>query len=75
VLSRQTLMISQKLFGVLLIVGAVASSILIATSWSQNASASAYGTDIDVEEATIAENATATNKTTSANMTGANSTR
>ncbi len=59
----------------LLIVGVVASSILIATSWSQNASASAYGADIDVEEATIAEDATATNKTTSANMTVANSTR
>jgi hypothetical protein len=68
-------MINQKLIGVLLIVGVVASSILIATSWSQNASASAYGADIDVEEATIAEDATATNKTTSANMTGANSTR
>jgi hypothetical protein len=68
-------MINQKLFGVLLIVGAFASSILIATSWSQNASASAYGADIDVEEAIVAENATSTNKTTSANMTGANSTR
>ena len=67
-------MINQKLIGVLLIV-AVFASILIATSWSQNASASAYGADIDVEEATIAEDATATNKTTSANMTGANSTR
>jgi hypothetical protein len=68
-------MVNQKLIGVLLIVGVVASSILIATSWSQNASASAYGADIDVEEATIAEGATATNKTTSTNMTGANSTR
>jgi hypothetical protein len=68
-------MINQKLIGVLLIVGVVASSILIATSWSQNASASAYGADIDVEEAIVAENATSANKTTSTNMTGANSTR
>jgi hypothetical protein len=69
-------MINEKLFGVLLIVGAVASFILIATNWSQNANAQmlAYS-DIAVEEAMIAENATATNKTTSANMTGANSTR
>jgi hypothetical protein len=68
-------MINKKLIGMLLLVGAVASPLLIATSWSQDASASAYGGDIDVEEAMIAENATATNKTTSANMTGANSTR
>jgi archaellin len=66
---------NQILFGVLLLVAAVASSVLIATSWSQTASASAYGADIDVEEAAAAENATVTNKTTSANMTGANSTR
>jgi hypothetical protein len=70
-------MINEKLFGVLLIVGAVASFILIATNWSQNANAQmlAYSGDIAVEEAMITENATATNKTTSANMTGANSTR
>jgi hypothetical protein len=58
--------------------GAVAtSSILVATSWSQDASAQMLpdSTDIDVEEAAISENATATNKTTSANMTSANSTR
>jgi hypothetical protein len=68
-------MINQKLLGVLLMVGAVTSSLLIATNWSQTVNASAYGGDIDVEEAAAAENATATNKTTSANMTGANSTR
>lgn len=62
-------------------VGAVAtSSILLTTTWSQNASAQMppdSTTDIDVEEATIAENvtSTATNKTTSENMTGANSTK
>lgn len=71
-------MISQKLFGVVLTVAVLAtSSVLLATTWSQNASASAYGVDIDVEEAAAVENATsaATNKTTSENMTGANSTR
>ena len=70
-------MINEKLFGVLLIVGAVASFILIATNWSQNANAQMLpdSADIDVEEAMITENATATNKTTSANMTGANSAR
>jgi hypothetical protein len=71
-------MINQKLFGVVLTVAALAtSSVLLTTNWSQNASASAYGTDIDLEEAAVAENTTsaATNKTTSENMTGANSTR
>jgi hypothetical protein len=72
-------MINQKLFGVLLIMGAVAtSSILVATSWSQDASAQMLPDstiDIDVEEVAISENATATNKTTSTNMTGTNSTR
>jgi hypothetical protein len=69
-------MINQKLFGVLLIVGAVAS-ILIATDWSQTANAQMLpdSADIDVEEAMVAENATANNKTTSTNMTGTNSTR
>ena len=44
--------------------------------WSQNASASAYGADLDVDEAEeVLGNATTTNKTTSINMTGANSTR
>lgn len=62
-------------------VGAVAtSSILLTTTWSQNASAQMppdSTTDIDVEEGTIAENvtSTATNKTTSENITGANSTK
>ena len=69
-------MINHKLFGVLLLIGAVASSVLLAAAWSQNASASAYGADLDVEEAEeVLGNATTTNKTTSANMTGANSTR
>ena len=69
-------MIDHKLFGVLLLIGAVASSVLLAAAWSQNASASAYGADLDVEEAEeVLGNATTTNKTTSANMTGANSTR
>lgn len=72
-------MINQKLFGVVLMAAAAfaTSAILLVTAWSQNASASAYGADIDVEEAAAAENATsaATNKTTSENMTGANSTR
>jgi hypothetical protein len=69
-------MINHKLFGVLLLIGAVASSILLAAAWSQNASASAYGADLDVEEAEeVLGNATTTNKTTSINMTGANSTR
>lgn len=53
----------------------VTSSVLLATPWSQNVSASAYGADIDVEEAAAVENATMINKTTSENMTGANSTR
>ncbi|MGC1135517.1 MAG: hypothetical protein WA941_21995 [Nitrososphaeraceae archaeon] len=65
-------MINHKLFGVLLLIGAVASSVLLAAAWSQNASASAYGADLDVEEAEeVLGNATTTNKTTSANMTGA----
>ena len=70
-------MINHKLFGVLLLIGAVASSsVLLAAAWSQNAGASAYGADLDVEEAEeVLGNATTTNKTTSANMTGANSTR
>lgn len=69
-------MIDHKLFGVLLLIGAVASSVLLAAAWSQNASASAYGADLDVEEAEeVLGNATTTNKTTSINMTGANSTR
>jgi hypothetical protein len=69
-------MINHKLFGVLLLIGAVASSVLLAAAWSQNASASAYGADLDVEEAEeVLGNATTTNKTTSINMTGANSTR
>ena len=70
-------MINHKLFGVLLLIGAVAStSVLLAAAWSQNASASACGADLDVEEAEeVLGNATTTNKTTSANMTGANSTR
>jgi hypothetical protein len=70
-------MINHKLFGMLLLIGAVASSsVLLAATWSQNASASAYGADLDVEEAEeVLGNATTTNKTTSANMTGANSTR
>lgn len=60
----------------LLLIGAVASSVLLAAAWSQNASASAYGADLDVEEAEeVLGNATTTNKTTSINMTGANSTR
>ena len=60
----------------LLLIGAVASSVLLAADWSQNASASAYGADLDVEEAEeVLGNATTTNKTTSINMTGANSTR
>jgi hypothetical protein len=63
------------LFGVLPLVGAVASSISAATSWSQSVNASAYSADIDVEEAAATENATATKKTTSANITGANLTR
>jgi hypothetical protein len=69
-------MINQKLFGVLLIVGAVAS-ILIATDWSQTANAQMLpdSADIDVEEAMVAENATANNKTNSTNMTGTNSTK
>ena len=69
-------MINHKLFGVLLLIGAVASSVLLAAAWSQNASASAYGADLDVEEAEeVLGNATTKNKTTSINMTGANSTR
>lgn len=69
-------MINQKLFGVLLLIGAVASSSVLLTAWSQNVSASAYGADLDVEEAEeVLGNATTTNKTTSINMTGANSTR
>ena len=69
-------MINHKLFGVLLLIGAVASSVLLAAAWSQNASASAYGADLDVEEAEeVLGNDTTTNKTTSINMTGANSTR
>jgi hypothetical protein len=69
-------MFNQKLFGVLLIVGAVAS-ILIATDWSQTANAQMLpdSADIDVEEAMVAENATANNKTNSTNMTGTNSTK
>ena len=70
-------MVNQKLFVVVFMVATLAtSSILLATTWSQNASASAYGADIDVEAATL-ENATSasTNKTTNENMTGANSTR
>jgi hypothetical protein len=70
-------MINQKLFGIVFTVAALdTSSVLLATPWLQNASASAYDADIDVEEA-AAENVTsiATNKTTSGNMTGANSTR
>jgi hypothetical protein len=70
-------MINQKLFGVLLIAGATVSSLLIANDWSQTANAQMLpdSADIDVEEAMVAENATATNKTTSANMTGTISTR
>lgn len=70
-------MINHKLFGVLFLIGAVASSsVLLTAAWSQNASASAYGADLDVEEAEeVLGNATTTNKTTSINMTGANSTR
>jgi hypothetical protein len=76
-LSWQKQMINQKSFGMLLMVAAVAfSSVLLATAWSRNASASAYGADLDVEEAEeVLGNATTTNKTTSINMTGANSTR
>ena len=69
---------NQKLFVVVFMVATLAtSSILLVTTWSQNASASAYGADIDVEEAATLENATSasTNKTTNENMTGANSTR
>jgi hypothetical protein len=70
-------MFNHKLFGVLLLIGAVtSSSVLLAAAWSQNASASAYGADLDVEEAEeVLGNATTTNKTTSNNMTGANSAR
>ena len=69
-------MINQKSFGMLLMVAAIAFSSVLLTAWSQNASASAYGADLDVEEAEeVLGNATTTNKTTSANMTGANSTR
>jgi hypothetical protein len=69
-------MINHKLFGVLLLIGAVASSSVLLAAWSQNASASAYGADLDVEEAEeVLGNATTTNKTTSINMTGANSAR
>ena len=67
-------MINHKLFGVLLLIGAVASSSVLLAAWSH--SASAYGADLDVEEAEeVLGNATTTNKTTSINMTGANSTR
>ena len=50
-------------------------SFLIANSWSEDVSAQMLpnSTDIDVEEAGIAENATVTNKTTSTNTPGANS--
>ena len=69
-------MINQKSFGMLLMVAAVVFSSVLLAAWSQNASASAYGADLDVEEAKeVLGNATTTNKTTSANMTGANSTR
>ena len=49
-------MINQKLFGVVLMAAAAfaTSAILLVTAWSQNASASAYGADIDVEEAAAA---------------------
>jgi len=69
-------MINQKSFGMLLMVAAVAfSSVLLATTWSQNASASAYGADLDVEEAEQVEgNTTAVNETASLNVTGTNST-
>jgi hypothetical protein len=57
-------------------VAAVAfSSVLLATTWSQNASASAYGADLDVEEAEqVQGNTTAVNETASLNVTGTNST-
>jgi hypothetical protein len=69
-------MINQKSFGMLLMVAAVAfSSVLLATTWSQNASASAYGADLDVEEAEqVQGNTTAVNETASLNVTGTNST-
>ena len=69
-------MINQKSFGMLLMVAAVVfSSVLLATTWSQNASASAYGADLDVEEAEqVQGNTTTVNETASLNVTGTNST-
>jgi hypothetical protein len=69
-------MINQKSFGMLLMVAAVAfSSVLLATTWSQNASASAYGADLDVEEAEqVQGNTTTVNETSSLNVAGTNST-
>jgi hypothetical protein len=69
-------MINQKSFGMLLMVAAVAfSSVLLATTWSQNASASAYGADLDVEEAEqVQGNTTTVNETASLNVAGTNST-
>ena len=69
-------MINQNSFGMLLMVAAVAfSSVLLATTWSQNASASAYGADLDVEEAEqVQGNTTTVNETASLNVTGTNST-